>query len=57
MPRGDASPTLSGMVGMPVELEKRDQMGVEEELKCLALERDAASAVGVKVPESRMPRA
>jgi hypothetical protein len=42
---------------MPVEFEKRTMTGVEELLKCGALESEAASAVGVNVPLVRWPRA
>lgn len=55
MPRGLESLSLSGMLGMPVELEKRTMIGVEGKLKCGALERDAAVAVGVNVPFVRRP--
>ena len=42
---------------MPVELEKRTSTGVEALLKWGAVEREAASEVGVKVPLVRRPLA
>lgn len=57
MPRGLALGSLSGSNGMPVELEKRTDTGVEGEATCGALVSVAASGAGVKVPESRMPLA
>lgn len=56
-PRGLALESVSGISGMPVEFEKRTMTGVEELLKCGALESEAASAVGVNVPLVRWPRA
>lgn len=46
---------MSGMLGMPVELEKRTMRGVEGLLKWGAVENDAASGVGVKVPVTSRP--
>ena len=57
MPRGEALGSVSGMTGMPVELEKRIVKGVEAEVKCGAVERVEASVEGVKVPVSRRPLA
>lgn len=54
-PRGLASPTLSGILGSPVELENRTQTGVLAAPKCGALESLAASADGVKLPSSSVP--
>lgn len=57
MPRGFASPAVSGIFGMPVELEKRTVIAVELLLKCGAELSVPASDVGVNVPLSRMPLA
>ena len=46
---------MSGIVGSPVEFEKRTRIGVEGELKCSALESSAAFADGVNVPVSKVP--
>lgn len=46
MPRGFALGSVSGISGMPVELEKRTVIGVERLLKCGAEERSLASAEG-----------
>jgi hypothetical protein len=43
MPRGLALPSVSGMSGIPVEVEKRVMTGVDALLKCGALESEAAS--------------
>ena len=56
-PRGWALGSLSGIVGRPVELEKRMTTGVDGWLKCGAFERALASDVGVKVPFNNIPRA
>jgi hypothetical protein len=45
------------MFGMPVLEDRRTRMGVEGWLKCGAVVRVAASAVGVKVPLVRRPLA
>jgi hypothetical protein len=47
--------SVSGMAGIPVELEKRTMMGVESLWKCDAAESSAASLVGVKVPVVSLP--
>jgi len=46
--------SVSGMFGRPVEAENRPTTGVTL-LKCWADESSAASAEGVKVPETRIP--
>lgn len=63
-PWGVAEGEVSGMVGRPVELEKRARMGMggeeeEEEgfWKWGAVEREDASAEGVNVPFMRWPLA
>lgn len=57
-PRGLALPSVSGMLGRPVEEEKRRVMGVVEGwVKCGALERVEAVGVGVKTPVRRWPLA
>jgi hypothetical protein len=56
-PRGSASAVLSGMLGIPVELEKRTQTGVLAAVKCGALDSLDASAVGVKLPARSAPLA
>jgi hypothetical protein len=43
------------MLGIPVELEKRTVIGVEEAVKWGALESSPAFGLGVKVPLRRMP--
>lgn len=53
MPRGLAVGEVSGIVGSPVEEEKRMVRGVEGAVKCGALERVDAVGVGVKVPVRR----
>src|SRR5271154_5395566 len=45
------------MTGIPVEFEKRTLTGVDGLFKCAARLSEAASAVGVNVPDSRMPLA
>lgn len=57
IPRGSAFPSVSGMLGIPVELEKRTQTGVEGLLKCGAVESLAASADGMNVPLRSSPLA
>ena len=57
MPRGLALGSVSGMLGIPVELEKRTQMGVVGLLKWGAVESFAASGEAVKVPPTIMPLA
>jgi hypothetical protein len=52
-PCGLALLSVSGMLGRPVEEEKRRVMGVEGAVKCGALERVDAVGVGVKVPVRR----
>ena len=54
-PRGLALPSVSGMLGRPVDEEKRSVMGVEGVVKCGALERVEAVGVGMKVPVRRWP--
>lgn len=49
--------SLSGIVGIPVESEKRPMTGVDGAFKCGAEDRAAASGVGLNVPLRRMPRA
>lgn len=49
--------SVSGSWGMPVEEENRAITGVVGLLKCGALERDEATAVGLKWPERRIPLA
>lgn len=46
---------MSGILGIPVELENLTQTGVEGALKCGPVDSLAASAVGVNVPESNIP--
>lgn len=53
-PRGLPFGSVSGISGIPVELEKRARIGVSF-WKCGAEERDDASGVGVKVPSRRIP--
>lgn len=55
IPRGSESEILSGILGIPVELEKRTQTGVLAALKCSALESLEASADGVKLPDRIIP--
>ena len=55
IPRGLELASVSGMLGMPVELEKRTMRGVEGLWKWGAVESEAASAVGVKVPVTSCP--
>jgi len=45
------------MAGMPVLFEKRTTIGVEGAVKWCAIERVAASGVGVKVPLRTKPLA
>lgn len=47
--------SVSAILGKPVEEEKRTVIGVEELLKCGAVVRDGAVALGVKVPVKRCP--
>jgi hypothetical protein len=54
-PRGSASPILSGIFGIPVELENRTQTFVLGELKCGALESFLASSDGVNIPARILP--
>ncbi len=56
-PRGLAFSLKSGILGIPVELEKRTQTGVEGLLKCGAVESFFASSEGVKVPIAVIPLA
>jgi hypothetical protein len=53
-PRGLPFESVSGITGIPVELENRATTGVAL-LKCWAFERDLAFSVGVKVPLRRIP--
>lgn len=55
IPRGEALGSLSGIVGNPVELEKRTVMGVVGLLKWGARESFPASAEGVNVPVVKIP--
>jgi hypothetical protein len=55
MPRGSALGSVSGMLGMPVELEKRTVIGVDGVLKCSAVDSEAALALGVNVPLRSVP--
>ena len=55
IPRGSASDMLSGILGSPVEFEKRTQTGVLVALKCGASESLEASGDGVKVPAKIVP--
>jgi hypothetical protein len=57
IPRGSAFPSVSGILGIPVELEKRTVIGVDGLLKWGALESFAASAEGVNVPVTTIPLA
>ena len=56
-PRGLASAALSGIIGRPVELEKRAVTGVDGRETCGALVRDKASGAAVKEPVSISPLA
>lgn len=56
-PLGLALVSLSGIVGIPVESEKRPVTGVDGAFKWGAEDREAASGVGLNVPLSRMPLA
>src|ERR1700739_2549151 len=49
IPRGLASGELSGMVGIPVELEKRTVIGVDARVMCGALVNLVAGAAGFYV--------
>lgn len=55
IPLGSPLASLSGMLGMPVELENLTQTGVLGLVKWGALESFFASAEGVKVPLSNSP--
>ena len=55
IPRGLPFASVSGISGIPVEFENRTITGVDALLKCGAVERDAASDVGVKVPLVKRP--
>jgi hypothetical protein len=55
MPLGSALESVSGMLGIPVLLEKRIVRGVDGDEKCGAVERVDASVVGVKVPVRMAP--
>jgi len=55
MPRGLALGSVSGMVGKPVEEEKRRVREVLGEVKCGAVVRVAALGVGIKEPVRRWP--
>lgn len=57
IPRGSALPSVSGIWGIPVELEKRTQIEVLGAANWGAMESLAASGVGVNVPVKRMPLA
>ena len=50
MPRGFAFGSLSGIIGMPVELENLAVTGVESRMICGARVKEAASGAGVNVP-------
>lgn len=54
-PRGLAPPSVSAILGRPVDDENRAVRGVEGVLKWGALLSEAAAGVGVKVPRSRWP--
>lgn len=55
IPRGLALASVSGILGKPVEEEKRTVIGVDAALKCGAEVSSAAEVVGLKVPVSRWP--
>ena len=55
MPRGLEVGSVSGMVGRPVEEEKRIVRVVEGEVKWGAFERVEARDEGVKLPVRRIP--
>lgn len=55
MPRGLALGSVSGILGKPVEEEKRTVIGVDGALKCGAEVSSEADEVGVKVPVNRWP--
>jgi hypothetical protein len=58
MPRGLAFGSVSGIAGTPAKSEKRTVTGtVAPALRCGALLRDEASALGVNFPSSTMPLA
>lgn len=50
IPRGSLLGSVSGMLGIPVELEKRTQIGVLGLLKCGAVVSFLTSSEGVNVP-------
>jgi hypothetical protein len=56
-PLGLELSSLSGILGIPVEFEKRTRIGVDAALRCGAVERDLAVSDGVKLPERRTPLA
>jgi hypothetical protein len=56
-PRGLPFGSVSGICGMPVELEKRAMIGVEGFWKCGARDNVFAVEVLVKWPFRRMPLA
>lgn len=55
MPRGLALGSVSGIVGKPVDEEKRTVTGVEGWLKCGAEVRSEPAGEGVNVPVRRWP--
>jgi len=57
MPRGLALGSVSGIVGNPVEEEKRTVIGVDVSLKCGADVSSEAAEAGTKVPVRRWPLA
>ena len=57
IPRGSALASKSGMLGIPVELENRTQIGVDLLLKWGAVDSFLASSEGVKVPVRISPLA
>lgn len=50
MPRGSAFGSVSGMLGIPVEFEKRTRTGVDAEVKWGAMDSSLALGVGMNVP-------
>lgn len=57
MPRGSAFGSVSGILGIPVELLKRMRRGVLGEAKWGAMDSLDAAGVGVNVPVRRVPLA
>src|ERR1700739_3752217 len=57
IPRGLASGELSGMVGIPVELENRTVTGVDARVMCGALVSFVAPVDGLNVPLTIRPLA